>query len=109
MAWYAELQRIKWYCIKSFDAIRFYKKYRYNKWYNSLTKEEKERLKEQQKQKSKRIERELKSSLAQLSFMMNAMYDRAVSNLPDRVANDKYNGLYRLDGFINEEFFKNKG
>lgn len=29
MAWYAELQRIKWHCIKGFDAIRFYKKYQY--------------------------------------------------------------------------------
>ena len=25
MAWYAELQHIKWHCIKGFDAIRFYK------------------------------------------------------------------------------------
>ena len=44
MAWYAELQRIKWHCIKGFDAIRFYKKYQYDKWYNSLTNEEKENI-----------------------------------------------------------------
>ena len=107
MAWYAELQRAKWHCIKGFDAIRFYKKYQYDKWYNSLTEEEKEQLKEQQKQRSKRTERELKSALVQLSTLMGEVYNRAYSNLPDRIANDKYNGLYRPDGFDDEEFFKN--
>ena len=44
MAWYAELQRIKWHCIKGFDAIRFYKRNQYDKWYDSFTNEEKEKL-----------------------------------------------------------------
>lgn len=77
MAWCAELQRIKWYCIKGFDAIRFYKRYRYDKWYNSLTEEEKERLKEQQKRRSERTKMELKSSLAQLSALMEEVHNRA--------------------------------
>ena len=78
MAQYAELQRIKWHCIKGFDAIRFYKKYQYDKWYNSLTNEEKEKLKEEQELRSKKADRELCSALAQLSFLMGEVHRRAL-------------------------------
>lgn len=78
MAWYAELQRIKWHYIKGFDAIRFYKKYQYDKWYNSLTNEEKEKLKEEQELRSKKADRELYSTLAQLSFLMEELLRRAL-------------------------------
>lgn len=78
MAWYAELQRIKWHYIKGFDAIRFYKKYQYDKWYNSLTNEEKEKLKEEQELRSKKADRELCSALAQLSFLMGEVHRRAL-------------------------------
>ena len=78
MAWYAELQRIKWHCIKGFDAIRFYKKYQYDKWYNSLTNKEKEKLKEEQALRAKKAEREFSSALAQLSFMLEDVRKRAL-------------------------------
>lgn len=78
MAWYAELQRIKWHCIKGFDAIRFYKKYQYDKWYNSLTNKEKEKLKEEQALRAKKAEREFSSALAQLSFMLEDARRRAL-------------------------------
>jgi len=72
MAWYAELQRIKWHC------IRFYKRYQYDKWYNSLTNEEKEKLKEEQELRSKKADMELCSALAQLSFLMEEVHRRAL-------------------------------
>jgi len=78
MAWYAELQRIKWHCIKGFDAIRFYKKYQHNKWYNSLTNKEKEKLKEEQALRVKKAERELSSALDQLSFLMEDVRKRTL-------------------------------
>lgn len=78
MAWYAELQRIKWHCIKEFDAIRFYKKYQYDKWYNSLTNEEKEELKEKQELRFKKAEKELWNALVQLSFMLEDARRRAL-------------------------------
>lgn len=78
MAWYAELQRIKWHCIKGFDAIRFYKRYQYDKWYNSLTNEEKEKLKEEQELRSKKADMELCNALAQLSFLMEEVHRRAL-------------------------------
>ena len=78
MAWYAELQRIKWHCIKGFNAIRFYKKYQYDKWYNSLTNEEKEKLKEEQALRVKKVEREFSGALALLSFFMEELHRRAL-------------------------------
>lgn len=78
MAWYAELQRIKWHCIKGFDTIRFYKKYQHNKWYNSLTNKEKEKLKEEQALRVKKAERELSSALDQLSFLMEDVRKRTL-------------------------------
>lgn len=78
MAWYAELQRIKWHCIKGFNAIRFYKKYQYDKWYDSLTNEEKEELKEKQELRFKKAEKELWNTLVQLSFMLEDARRRAL-------------------------------
>lgn len=78
MAWYAELQRIKWHCIKGFDAIRFYKRHQYDKWYDSLTNEEKEKLKEEQELRSEKADMELCSALAQLSFLMEEVHRRAL-------------------------------
>lgn len=78
MAWYAELQRIKWHCIKGFNAIRFYKKYQYDKWYSSLTNEEKEKLKEEQELRFKKAEKELWNALVQMSFMLEDARRRAL-------------------------------
>lgn len=43
MAWRAELKRRNWYCICGEDMPLFFKKYLYDKWYSSLSQEEKER------------------------------------------------------------------
>ena len=69
MAWYAELIRKRWYCIRGIDMIHEYKKKLYDDWYNSLTEEEKERLAEIKKQKQEKADQELKMILLQLSAM----------------------------------------
>lgn len=46
MSWYAECKRRHWYCILEWDAISWYSNYLYNQWYASLTKEQKEKLKQ---------------------------------------------------------------
>ena len=59
-------------------TIRFYKKYQYDKWYNSLTNEEKEELKEKQELRFKKAEKELWNALVQLSFMLEDARRRAL-------------------------------
>lgn len=49
MAWYAELCRIKWHCINGTNMILEYKKYLFDTWYDSLTEEQKQQLKEKRK------------------------------------------------------------
>lgn len=69
MAWYAELVRKRWYCICGIDMIHEYKKKLYDDWYNSLTEEEKERLKEIRRQEQEKTDKELKMTMLQLSAM----------------------------------------
>lgn len=69
MAWYAELVRKRWYCICGIDMIHEYKKKLYDDWYNSLTEEEKERLKEIRRQEQEKADKELKMTMLQLSAM----------------------------------------
>lgn len=102
MAWYAELKRRKWYCINQFDAIKWYKKYLYDEWYNSLTDEQKERLEEYRRKKKEKTEKEAQEALLRL-VQMTAM----VSGLANRNSS-KYHGLYDDNGFPNEDFFKNR-
>lgn len=40
MAFYAELKRRKWFCVKGVNQIREYRKYLYDVWWNSLTEDE---------------------------------------------------------------------
>lgn len=60
------------------SMIRFYKRYQYDKWYDSLTNEEKEKLKEEQELRSKKADMELCSALTQLSFLMEELLRRAL-------------------------------
>jgi hypothetical protein len=73
MAWYAELKRRRWYCIKSVDMIHFYKKYLYDEWYNSLTEEQKLRLEEYRKKEKERKERETLEALYRLQYMTSVL------------------------------------
>lgn len=69
MAWYAELQRRHWYCINGFSMIRWYKKFLYDNWWNSLTEEERIRVQERRKLKSEEYDRQLRNSIARIGMM----------------------------------------
>ena len=58
MAWKAECNRRKWYCIFGWDAVSWFSEYSYNEWRQSLTPEQIWRLEEYEKrQKEKREKR----------------------------------------------------
>ena len=69
MAWYAELKRRRWYCINQFNAIRWYRKYLYEQWYNGLTDEEKQRLEEYKREKALKDKKELDTAIQRLAIM----------------------------------------
>lgn len=96
MAWFAELKRRRWYCINQFDAIRWYSKYLYNEWYNSLTEEQKQRLEENRRRKREKTEREAQEAIRRLAIMAGII--TGVSN------KSKYHGVYNEDGTPNTEF-----
>lgn len=82
MAWYAELKRRKWYCIKGVDMICFYKKYLYDEWYNSLTDEQKQRLEERRQAKKRKEEREARAAMQQLAFLTGYIRSRTPNGYP---------------------------
>ena len=43
MMWYAEIKRNNWHLIRGWDAIVWYRQYLRNKWWESLTDEEKKK------------------------------------------------------------------
>lgn len=58
MAWKAECNRRKWYCILGWDAVSWFSEYSYNEWRRSLTPEQIRKLEEyERKQKEKREKR----------------------------------------------------
>ncbi len=73
MAWYAELKRRKWYCIKGIDMIHVYKKKLYDDWYSSLTDEQKQQLEEYRKAKAEKRKREAEMALARIGMMFDTM------------------------------------
>lgn len=73
MAWYAELNRRKWYCINGIDIIRFYKQKLYDDWYNSLTDEQKQRLEEHRKARAEKRKRDGEMVFARIGMMFDTM------------------------------------
>lgn len=98
MAWYAELKRRKWYCINQFDAIRWYRQYLYDEWYNSLTEEQKQHLEENGSKREEQRHREAQEAIQRLAFMT-----ATIAGISNR---DKYHGLYDEMGFPNKDYFK---
>ena len=49
MAWKAECNRRKWYCILGWDAVSWFSEYSYNEWRRSLTPEQIRKLEEYEK------------------------------------------------------------
>ena len=90
MAWYAELKRRKWYCIKGIDMIYIYQKHLYDEWYNSLTDEQKHRLEESRKAAKEKREREAREAIQRLAIMTGLIRSRTPN---------KYGNLYDEFGF----------
>lgn len=102
MAFYAELKRRKWYCVNQFNAIRWYRKYLYDEWYNSLTEEQKQILEENKRRREEKRHKEAQAALQRLAYMTATL-----AGLNSR-RYDKYNGLYNYDGTINENYWEDK-
>ena len=69
MAWYAELKRRKWYCINGVNMIQIYRKKLYDDWYNSLTKKQKQRLEEYEKEEAEKRKQDAEMALARLRWL----------------------------------------
>lgn len=66
MAFYAEMCRRRWYCVKGMQLIRWYKRKLYDDWWNSLTDEEKEIVEHNRKVREEHRQRELEESIMRL-------------------------------------------
>lgn len=73
MAWYAELKRRKQWAIFGIYMNHWYSDKLYQDWYNSLTPEQLERLKEFRKEQSEKHDRELKQACMNLLSMACAV------------------------------------
>ena len=60
MAWKAECNRRKWYCILGWDAVSWFSEYSYNEWRRSLTPEQIRKLEEYEKKQKEKREKDLK-------------------------------------------------
>lgn len=69
MAFYAEMVRRKWHCVNGCDMIRWYKKYRYEMWYASLSEEERVAYHDRLKRDRERAEREARNAIMGLLSM----------------------------------------
>ena len=55
MAWKAECNRRKWYCILGWDAVSWFSEYSYNEWRRSLTPAQIRKLEEYEKKQKEKI------------------------------------------------------
>lgn len=60
MAWKAECNRRKWYCILGWDAVSWFSEYNYNEWRRSLTPAQIRKLEEYEKKQKEKSEKDLK-------------------------------------------------
>lgn len=98
MAFYKELCRRQWHCINGENQIRYYKKYLYDRWYESLSEDDKRYLEEQKKKREEQSKKHLQESLHTLAIMTGMvadLYKRGISN------KEKYHGFYDEAGFPN--------
>ena len=64
MAWKAERNRRKWYCIFGWDAVSWFSECSYNEWRWSLTPEQIRKLEEYEKRQKEKREKDLENALA---------------------------------------------
>lgn len=77
MAWNAERKRRHWYCINGWNAILWYDEFLYDQWWNSLTDEEQEKVKEYKRKERERKEYEFQQMLSRLDLIFNTFADSA--------------------------------
>lgn len=77
MAWNAERKRRRWYCVNGWDAILWYDEFLYDQWWNSLTDEEQQKVKEYERKKRECEERRLQQALSRMSLIFNTFADSA--------------------------------
>lgn len=92
MAWYAELKRRYWYCINGFYVIRWYKRFLYDEWWNSLSEEDKARVEESRKRRKEEADKQAKDCIKRLCIMSTMI---AGLNSPY----NKYGDIYNEFGF----------
>ncbi|MFR7913845.1 hypothetical protein [Eubacterium ramulus] len=80
MAWNAERKRRHWHCINGWNAILWYDEFLYNQWWNSLTDEEQEKVKEYKRKKREREEYEFQQMLSRIDLIFNTFADSAYRN-----------------------------
>ena len=80
MAWNAEIKRRHWYCFNGWNAILWYDEFLYNQWWNSLTDEEQEKVKEYKRKKREREEYEFQQMLSRIDLIFNTFADSAYRN-----------------------------
>lgn len=64
MAWKAECNRRKWYCIFGWDAVSWFSECSYNEWRRSLTPKQIRKLEEYEKRQKEKREKDLENALA---------------------------------------------
>ena len=64
MAWKAECNRRKWYCILGWDAVSWFSEYSYNEWRRSLTPAQIRKLEEYEKKQKEKREKDLENAFA---------------------------------------------
>lgn len=84
MAFYAEMRRRNWYCVNQRNLIIWYSDLLYDEWYNSLTDEQKQRLKEIKMDREAKREAELNNALMGLITLTNFFTGRLSSHCYDR-------------------------
>ena len=67
MAWKAECNRRKWYCIFGWDAVSWFSEYSYNEWRRSLTPAQIRKLEEYEKWQKEKREKDLENALAAIT------------------------------------------
>ena len=80
MAWNAERKRRRWWCVNGWNAITWYDEYLYDRWWNSLTDEEQQKVIEYKRKKKEREEYELQQMLSRMGLIFNTFADSAYRN-----------------------------
>lgn len=80
MAWNAEKKRRRWYCVNGWNAIAWYDEFLYDQWWNSLTDEEQQKVKEYERKKREREEKRLQRALSRMGLIFNTFADSAYRN-----------------------------